>query len=808
VSDIRRVRLRLHGAVQGVGFRPFVCRLAHSLGVGGWVTNDGAGVTIEVEGDEDAVCRFARSVVADAPQHAVVYDSSAELIDAAGDVDFRILDSDRSGERLAAVLPDIATCAECLHEVGDPADRRYGYAFTNCTNCGPRYSIIRELPYDRAATTMAGFTMCPECAREYGDIGDRRFHAQPNACPACGPQLRVAGSAGEPLTCPQPLAAAAEALRSGRIVAVKGIGGFQLMVDAANATAVDTLRARKRRPTRPFAVMTATLEQAAALVEIDAAAARVLESAAAPIVLLPRRTTADLPPHAPRAAACVAPGNPRLGVMLPAAPIHHLLLAAFGGPVVATSGNLSDEPICTDDDDACTRLAGIADLFLVHDRPIERHVDDSVADIADGAPRLLRRARGHAPLPVLLPLTVPPILAVGAQLKNALALSRGRQVFISQHIGDLETHQAQQAFERAAADLLRLYDVRPEAIARDLHPDYASTRWALDAARAHRIRDVPVQHHHAHLVACMAENGVTEPVLGVVWDGTGYGLDGTIWGGEFLLGDALGFQRTAHLLPFRLPGGDAAVREPLRVALALADAACMIDQGGTDPLHAVTASFTAAQRRTLAHMIGTGLNAPWTSSAGRLFDGIAALLGICTAATYEGEPAIRLEYAADLTEQGAYEVPFIRGAPDARVLDWRPMLAELMSDRRRGVLPGIIAARVHNGLARAIALQAELAGCERVALSGGCFQNRLLSERSISLLRARGFDVLLHRSVPPNDGGVALGQIVVAAARIAAGRADEGASRDALPMPGGTAAAGPASPQVFGSPSDPLLAGV
>lgn len=768
VATVRRLRLRLRGAVQGVGFRPFVYRLARRMDVTGWIANDAAGVVIEAEADDDTLARFTAALTAEAPPRAIVHETAQENIEPVGSTDFRIHSSAAGGVTSAVVLPDVATCMDCMRDVQDPVGRRAGYAFTNCTNCGPRYSIIQDLPYDRAATTMAGFTMCAACAAEYEDPDDRRFHAQPNACPVCGPSLELRDRHGDPIACVDVIAASATALRAGRVIAVKGIGGFHLMVDARNELAVAALRERKRRPSRPFAVMAASVEQARGFVHVDDAAARMLESPETPIVLLPRRFAPVMTGSHLELAAGVAPDNPFIGVMLPAAPLQHLLLAAFGAPVVATSGNLAEEPICTTDADAVQRLAGVADLFLVHDRPIERHVDDSVVHFVDGAPRLLRRARGYAPMPILLPAAVPPILAVGPQLKNSIAVSRGRQVFVSQHIGDLDALETQVAFERVTADLLRLYDVQPVAVVRDLHPDYVSTVWARAAAVRAGVPDIAVQHHHAHLVSCMAENGVTERTLGIVWDGTGYGTDGTIWGGEFLLGDAHSFERVAHLRPFRLPGGDAAVREPGRVAMALLDAA--FDVGASTPYaESALEVGTAAQRETLRHMIRTGLNSPVTTSAGRLFDGIAAILGICGVSSYEGEAAMRLEYAVDLTENGAYGLP-LDSMPDslATTLDWRPMIRRVVEDHRRGVPVSVIAARVHNALADAIVLQAQLTGCPRVALSGGCFQNRVLTERAAAALRRNGFDVLLHTRVPPNDGGVALGQLVSAAARLGA----------------------------------------
>jgi hydrogenase maturation protein HypF len=770
VPGLQRLHLSVSGAVQGVGFRPFVYRLAHELGLAGWIANDPAGVTIEVEGGEDGLALFTARLREEAPPRAHIHGLAARLVERRGDAGFRIVESAGRGARTAVVLPDLATCADCVADIDGADARRTGYAFTNCTNCGPRFSIIRSLPYDRPNTTMAGFVMCAACRAEYDDPRDRRFHAQPNACPRCGPRLELWDEHGARLDAEDPLQAAAEALQRGGIVAVKGIGGFHLMADATSSDAVTTLRRRKRRPTKPLAVMAASVDQVRRFAVVSAEAAELLASAEAPIVLLPRRTApasrlAD--GTALLLAQELAPHNPTLGVMLAATPLHHLLLQHAGRPLVATSGNLAEEPICTDEREALARLAGIADFFLVHDRPIERHVDDSVADVLDGEPRLLRRARGYAPLPVRVASPLPCILAVGPHMKNTVALSRGAQVFVSQHIGDLDAVESQAAFESVAADFLRLYDAQPAAIAHDMHPDYASTPWARAAAARRGVPAIAVQHHHAHLVACMAEHGRREPTFGIIWDGTGFGPDGTIWGGEFLLGDASGFTRTAHLLPFRLPGSEAAVREPRRVAAALLHGAC-----GADALdagdHAVLGAFGHVERRALRHMIETGLGSPLTSSAGRLFDGMAAILGLCGVATFEGEPAIRLEHAADAGEHGAYLLPQLAGEGDEPVLlDWRPMVAAVVEDLRRDTSAGTIAARIHNAMIDAMLLQAELAGCDTVALSGGCFQNRLLSSRAAAALRRRGFHVLMHRQVPPGDGGVALGQVMVAAQRIA-----------------------------------------
>jgi hydrogenase maturation protein HypF len=798
--DRERLRVEIRGAVQGVGFRPFVYRLATGLDLTGWVINDTSGVFIEVEGPRRALEQFLQRLPAEAPPLAIVQSVESTWLAPAGYDRFEIGHSDGRGAKSVLVLPDVATCPDCLSEVLDPADRRHRYPFTNCTNCGPRFTIIEALPYDRPNTSMRRFTLGPECRREYENPLDRRFHAQPNACPVCGPSLAlhggILGIQSEINNPKSEIRAAASALRAGRIVAVKGLGGFHLMVDARNSEALIRLRKRKPRYAKPFAVMTRDLEQTRTLCEVSDLAQALLTSPEAPILLLPRR------PDAPISGE-VAPGNPNLGVMLPYTPLHHLLMRELDFPVVATSGNLTDEPICTDEEEAAVRLGGIADVFLVHNRPIVRHVDDSVAWILDGVPRLLRRARGYAPLPVTLTDAAPTILAVGAHLKNTVALSVGRQAFISQHIGDLETPEAMGAFERVIADFLRLYEAAPVAIAHDLHPDYLSTHWArencglpivdrglktsypqdlVDCAcmpgtpppirnLQSAIRNlIGVQHHHAHLASCLADNGVTGPALGVTWDGTGYGADGTIWGGEFLLGDAANFDRVAHLRPFRLPGGDAAIHEPRRVAFALLwetfgeDAAEMADL-------APVSALTAVERRVIARMLRGGANSPVTTSMGRLFDGVAALLDLHQQVSFEGQAAMALEFAVDDAERGAYPLPISGnsaapgGKPPFR-LDWTPLVREIVTDLRRGVGAHIIAARFHNTLVDGIVAVAQAVGAQSVALTGGCFQNRRLTEQAAGRLRSAGFDVLLHRQVPPNDGGISLGQIAVAAATL------------------------------------------
>jgi hydrogenase maturation protein HypF len=778
---MKRLRVEVRGAVQGVGFRPFVYRLATELGLSGWVLNDVRGVEVEVEGAEEALEAFRGRLEAEAPPRSVVRSVSSSWLPTAGFASFEIRKSEGTGAKSVSVLPDLATCADCLRELRDPADRRHRYPFLNCTSCGPRFTIVRALPYDRPNTTMRAFALCADCRREYEEPRDRRFHAQPTACPACGPRLALWNERGETFDRDDAaLLGAARALLDGRIVAVKGLGGFHLCCDGRNADAVARLRARKVRRERPLALMVRDVAAARALCEVSPAAERWLLSPEAPILLLPRLASADVAPN-------VAPESTRLGVMLPSTPLHHLLLGAVDVPLVATSGNLSDEPIAIDEREALRRLAGIADLFLVHDRPIERHADDSVAWLHGQELQILRRARGFAPLPVPVALELPPLLAVGAHLKNVVGLGLGSGVVLSQHVGDLETPEALAAFERVIADLLCLWEAAPVAIAHDLHPDYLSTRWALraaagdesegplppallGAASAGRLRLVPVQHHHAHLAACLAENEVDGPALGVTWDGTGYGTDGTVWGGEFLLGDAARFTRVAHIRPFRLPGGDAAVKEPHRPALAL-----LLELFGESVLDrddlAPVASFSPTERALLARMVATGTHSPVTTSAGRLFDSVAALVGLHPHSAFEGQAAMALEALADPFERGAYPFPLVpAAAPGApALLDWGPLVLALLEEGARGVPASIRSARFHNALVDGIAAVAKCIGERRVALSGGCFQNRRLVERVSERLAAEGFEVLTHRLVPPNDGGIALGQVLVAAASLAAG---------------------------------------
>jgi len=850
-SQRTRLKLTVRGAVQGVGFRPFVFRLATGLGLAGWVNNSPQGVFIEVEGPGAELEKFLLRLETEKPPRSFIQSLEASWLDPAGYMTFEIRPSETSGSKTALVLPDIATCPDCLREIFDPKNRRHRYPFTNCTNCGPRFSIIESLPYDRANTSMKAFKMCPECRAEYDEPYSRRFHAQPNACPVCGPHLelwegsRVCENAESPRSHERgydALLAAAQAIREGKIVAVKGLGGFHLMADARNDKTVQLLRERKQREEKPFALMFPSLESVKAECEVSPLEERLLRSPEAPIVLLRQRSVGameswsagkrnDCHPNTPplhhSISFCVAPNNPYLGVMLPYTPLHHLLMAELGFPVVATSGNLSDEPICTDEHEALERLGGIADVFLVHNRPIVRHVDDSIVRVMLDRELVLRRARGYAPLPIQINTPLPScghplpawrgegrgegsVLAVGAHLKNAVALSVGNQVFISQHIGDLETEQAHFAFRRVIADFEKLYEVRPQIIAADLHPNYLSTKFALERRPPARHesenvsdqRAVPeagapiimqVQHHIAHVLSCMAENEIAPPVLGVSWDGTGYGLDGTVWGGEFFLVTNESVKRIAHLRPFRLPGGDKAVKEPRRTALGLlyemSGDAIFSEQkvrregapNGTRGACAPLAAFSKAELATLKMMLAKKLNSPVTTSMGRLFDAVASLINLRQQIRFEGQAAMELEFALEGVETNeAYELRIaecglrnkkanegetnseLRTPNSELVMDWSPMIAAILVDVQQGVSVGIISARFHNALVEGIVAVAKHAGQNRVVLSGGCFQNRYLTERAVRRLQAEGFRPYWHQRVPPNDGGIALGQVVAA----------------------------------------------
>jgi hydrogenase maturation protein HypF len=750
-ASIQRVRVRVEGVVQGVGFRPFVHRLAGELELAGFVRNDERGAVIEAEGESASIDTLLRRLVADAPPLAQVELAGTELMQTCGDGGFVIAESASAGRPDAQVSPDTATCEACVRELFDPADRRHRYPFINCTDCGPRFTIVRGVPYDRRLTTMAGFTMCDACAAEYHDPADRRFHAQPNACPDCGPQLQLRGTV--PLSADDvrgtvPLSGAVAVLKAGGIVAVKGIGGFHLACLAGDERAVAALRARKHREEKPFALMVRDVATADELVRVGPLEAALLGGRDRPIVLAPRRPGASV-------AAAVAPLTPELGVMLPYSPLHHLLLADVGEPLVMTSGNVSDEPIAYQDDDALQRLNGIADAFLLHDRPIETRTDDSVLRLARGRPLPLRRSRGA--VPSLLALPVPAarhVLACGAELKSTFCVSRGRRAWVSHHIGDLKNVETLGSFETGVAHFERLFAVAPEIVAHDLHPDYLSTTYALAREGVERIA---VQHHHAHLAACLAEHGETGPAVGAIFDGAGLGIDGTVWGGEILAGDLRGFERVGHLRPVALPGGDRAAREPWRMACAWRVAA----GGDPRPLPGVDEQRWQA----VAQIAETGLMSPPTTSVGRLFDAVAALCGLRLEVTYEGQAAMQLEAAYDAGEAGAYPLPVTDG-----VLDARETILAIDGDVGRGVGAGTIATRFHNALADATAAECARVAAERgtelVVLSGGAFQNRRLLERCSARLERAGVRVLVPERLPPNDGGVAFGQAAVAAATL------------------------------------------
>ncbi len=750
----------MEGTVQGVGFRPFVYSLASRLGLGGVVGNDVDGVFAEVEGAPGAVREFLLALEREAPPLARIERVTTREIVPNGCESFCIAPSEPAGARRTGVPADSATCADCLAELADPADRRFGYPFINCTNCGPRFTIVRDVPYDRPLTTMAGFTMCAACAAEYHDPADRRFHAQPTCCPACGPALWLAGADGSARP-GDPLAGAAELIRRGGVLAVKGLGGYHLAVDASCQAAAAALRGRKHREDKPFAIMAADLTAARQLCEVDDTQAALLTGPRRPIVLLARR------PDAPVADA-VAPGNRQLGLILPYTPLHHLLLAAVGRPMVLTSGNVSDEPIAYRDGDALARLGPIADAFLGHDRAIHVRADDSVVRAWRGRQMLLRRSRGYAPEPIRVRSAFRrPVLACGAELKSTFCLAKENRAVLSQHIGDLENAETLRSFTEGIEHFRRLFDIEPQVVAHDLHPEYLSTKYAVDLADECDIDLVGVQHHHAHIASCLADNGEDGPVIGVAFDGTGFGTDGTIWGGEFLVADLAGFVRGGHFQPVPMPGGAAAIRQPWRMAAAYLDAAYPGGPpGGLD--------VTARNERTwpdVVRLARRGVHAPLTSSAGRLFDAAAALLGVRDTVNYEGQAAVELEQLAD---PAAVSTP-AAGDYRARIEPSEPfavhgadLIRAMAEDLGTGSGREVIAGRFHRGVATAIEegclLLRERHGLSTVALSGGVFANLLLLDTAAARLESAGFRVLVHSQVPCNDGGISLGQAVVAAA--------------------------------------------
>jgi hydrogenase maturation protein HypF len=771
-AAVRR-RFVVRGVVQGVGFRPFVHATATGLGLTGEVHNDGGGVVAEVEGPRRAVMEFGARLVSAAPPLAVVEDVEVTDVPARGGRNFRITrsaidPSPGSSEGRTLAGPDVATCAACLREITDPADRRYRHPFATCTDCGPRFTITLDLPYDRSRTTMAGFPMCARCAREYADPADRRFHAQPIACRDCGPRLEFLDAEGRAVHGDEPALTAARALlRDGGVLAVKGLGGYHLACRATDPAAVDLLRRRKRRGAKPFAVMVADVATARSLAEVDGTAERLLTSPARPIVLLPRRPSASAAVTAP--ACSVAPGVVDVGLFLPYTPLHHLLLGEGPdgpgpGPLVMTSGNLGGEPIVCDDVDALRRLAALADGWLRHDRPIHVPCDDSVARIVDGEELPVRRSRGYAPLPVSLAVEVPATLGAGAELKNTLCLASGRRAWLSGHIGDMDDAATLAAATAAEGHLEHLTGVRPEVIAADLHPGYRSRAWARDRAGAARVRSV--QHHHAHVAALMAEHRWPpgHPIVGIALDGTGYGTDGAVWGGEVLLADLAGFSRLAHLGYVPLAGGDATVWRPYRMALTHLAVAGV----PWDPALPPVAACPTPERRVLAHQLTTGFGCVPTSSVGRLFDAVASLAGVRQVVDYEAQAAMELEALARGIDPGGRVYPFPVRPGSVRTADPGPLVRAIADDVLDGVPAAVIAARFHAALTHAVRELARAAcretGIDVVGLTGGVFQNALVLSALTAALRDDGLTVLRHRIVPPNDGGLSLGQVIVAAA--------------------------------------------
>ena len=765
-----RVQMKIEGTVQGVGFRPFVFRLARELDLTGWIVNGADGVMIEVEGAAEAIGRLLEQLRTSCPPGAKVERMSVRSVPAVGDSEFTIQPSCEEGAKQLAISPDLATCADCVMELLDPRDRRFRYPWTSCAQCGPRFSMVTGLPYDRSNTTMSQFLLCEACRAEYEAPKNLRFHAESTACPTCGPKLALWGNDGQvSAEGEEALERTCHIIRAGGIVAVKGIGGFHVWVDATSEEAVQRLRARKRRPHKPFAVMFPSLEAVRTYCTLSPGEAERLTSPEAPIVILQRLEDISL-------VQGVAPGNVTVGAMLPYTPLHHLLMRALDGPVVATSGNRSEEPIVTDEQEVRRRLADIADVFLIHDRPIARPMDDSVVRMAKSGPIVLRRARGLVPRTIRLPESIErdvegPVLAVGGHFKNTVALLDADRVLLSQHLGNLSTLETEYAVRQAIDDLQWLLRVKPRAVACDLHPDYRSTRLAEELAGRWDVPLIRVQHHHAHVVACMAEHGVTGEVLGVAWDGSGYGTDGSLWGGEFLLATYRESERLGHLHPFRLPGGEQAAREPRRAALAV--------RWETFGAQGCRAGMEEGpeweeQAQLVVTMLAKQIQSPVTTSMGRLFDAVASMLGLCQVASFEGQAAMALEQegtGASATVHGegeAYPIPLIsrEDAPRRWIADWRPMIALIADDLSRGIERSCIAHRFHRSLADLIGQVAERVGVRQVVLTGGCFQNVLLADLARARLESAGFVALTHREVPPNDGGLALGQAVIAAIQL------------------------------------------
>jgi hydrogenase maturation protein HypF len=745
-------RLSVRGIVQGVGFRPFVYQLATALNLKGQVANTSNGVTILLEGSLAGIESFLQGLTAQSPPLAHITHVDVEPLDPTGYTDFSIHQSRKDAQGLTLISPDVSICNDCKNELFDPGDRRQGYPFINCTNCGPRYTIIDDIPYDRPKTSMRHFRMCPECQAEYDDPSNRRFHAQPNACPVCGPQVALHDREQKRIETRNPIETTISLLKAGYVVAVKGLGGFHLVVDAENETAVETLRQRKHREEKPLAVMSGDIESIRQFALVDQENEALLQSRQRPIVLLEKKNDYAL-------ARGVSPKNGTVGVMLPYTPLHYLLLKDQFTALVMTSGNLSEEPISIDNTDAFGRLRDIADYFLVHDRDIYLRSDDSVIRIVDNKQRFLRRSRGYVPVPIFLKNRLKPILACGAELKNTVCLTREDHAFLSQHIGDLENLATYEFFEMTIAHLKRILSIEPEIIAHDMHPDYLSTRYAMEQRRMVRIE---IQHHHAHIVSCMAENHVEEPVIGLSFDGTGYGSDGSIWGGEVLIARLDRFERAAHLAHTPMPGGAAAIKEPWRMAVSY-----LYGAYGKDFFNRrlpFLGKLNQSKLNIIVEMIEKDINSPRTSSLGRFFDGIAAMVGIRSHVAFEGQAAMELEMVAEASAGDLYEYAW--SSEDTVQIDPRPIITGVVMDIEKGVTPSVVSGKFHATL---VAMFADLClvirketGISRVALSGGCFQNAILLSGLSRRLHDKGFHVLTHEKVPANDGGIALGQAVIA----------------------------------------------
>jgi len=757
---IKLVKIGVSGVVQGVGFRPFIYRLAQAHNLKGWVRNTSGSVEIEVEGDEESLENFLIDLEAKAPPMARIEKVKTTFHPPNGHTGFQIQKSLSHEGKYQLVSPDIATCEDCKREIFSPTNRRFHYPFTNCTNCGPRFTIIEDIPYDRPKTTMSKFEMCPECQREYDNPVDRRFHAQPNACPKCGPGLELVNSNGNPIECNDIIKAAGELLKMGKILALKGLGGFQLACDATNEEVVNLLRGRKRRLSKPLAVMVATLEEIEKHCLVSPEERKLLQSPECPIVLLRwEHSSSNISP-------AIAPNLKYLGVMLPYTPLHHLLLREVGLPLVMTSGNLSEEPITKDNNEALIRLRGIADYFLLHNRDIFARCDDSVCIVEDGKPQALRRARGYAPYPIFLPFKSRQILACGAELKNTFCLTKDEHAFLSQHIGDMENEETLEHFENTIELYERLFRIEPEIVAYDMHPEYLPTKYALQGSSERGLSLIPVQHHHAHIVSCLVENEVDRPVIGVAFDGTGYGTDGTIWGGEFLLADWHSFQRVGHLEYVPLPGGVAAIKKPYRMALSYIHT--LLGEGFSFEGLPIS-KRNPIELEIIRQQLKRRINCPLTSSAGRLFDAVSALVGVREEIDYEAQAVIELEMIApnevDEFKRDCYSFSIVEHQ-GMRVVKLGEMFSMIVQDVKNRVSVPIISLKFHNTMAQIITRMCKLIAREsritQVALSGGVFQNRLLLKLATAALQREDFKVLTHHLVPCNDGGISLGQAVIA----------------------------------------------